>query len=220
MTINGTDISTLGGVLLGTPRISNAEIAPAFYKGRARSGLIHLSNGIGTKIIECKIAVTGSDIHAIQLRRATLRALMLGKLDIVFGTDGFQYWAVYDGSAELESEYNGAAVSEFRFIGVQHEAKITQTGHSILCASTVPETDCKLSVTTLANVTDFTLGTVTFPSVSFGDILIADGIDGVITKNGTAVAASFTRLPYLRPGANDIICTNGAPTIEYYPTHL
>lgn len=220
MTINGTDISTYGGVLLGTPRISNAEIAPDYRMGRARSGLIFHNSAIGAKVIECSIAITGSSVHEIQLRRARLRALMLGKLDISFGTDGFSYWAVYDGSAELESEYSGAVVSKFRFIGVQHEAKVTVTGATVNCSSTVPETDCKLTVTATAAASTFTLGTVTFSSVSSGDVLVADGINGIITRNGTAVSAAFTRLPYLVSGAQTITCTNGTPTIEYYPTHL
>ena len=69
--------------------------------------------------------------------------------------------------------------------------------------------------------TPYPLGGAIFPSVSNGDVLVFDGIDGKITKNGANAAASvnWTEFPQLFPGENTIPCPDDV-TVEYYPTYI
>lgn len=69
--------------------------------------------------------------------------------------------------------------------------------------------------------TPYPLGGAVFPSVSNGDVLVFDGIDGKITKNGANAAASvnWTEFPQLFPGENTIPCPDDV-TVEYYPTYI
>ena len=67
----------------------------------------------------------------------------------------------------------------------------------------------------------YPLGGALFSGVSNGDVLVFDGIDGKITKNGANAAASVTwaEFPQLEPGEN-VITSLDAVTVEYYPTYL
>lgn len=208
--------------MLGTPKVSNAEYTSEYKYMRTRSTIRHLSHEIGLKNLEVHVAFIGGDIHEIQMKRSAFRAALIGTLDISFARDRFSYFAEYVGDAELESEYDGAALSKFMFQAVQHLPLEVITGTSVMCQSTIPETDCRLTATAMSTASSVVLGTVTFSNVSANDVLVADGITGAITKNGTPVTASFIRLPYLVSGANTVTASEGLSniTVEYYPTFL
>jgi hypothetical protein len=220
MFINDKPIESLGGIMLGTPRISNAEYTSNYEKMRTRSTIRHLAHDVGVKKIECHIAFLGDSIHAIQLKRSAFRAALIGLLDLSFKSDSFFYFAEYKGEMELESEHGNAVVSTFEFRGIQHLPLEVVTGKKFICKSTVPQTDCKITTTATSNSATAQVGTVTFNSVVAGDILCADGMNGLITKNGQPVKADFIRLPYLVSGENEIACTYDNIKIEYYPTFL
>lgn len=223
MFINGVPIESYGGIMLGTPRISNAEYTSEYTYQRTRSTIRHLSHDIGVKDIECHVAFLGDSIHEIQLKRSAFRAALAGKLDVSFKRDRFFYFAEYDGERELESEHENAAVSVFKFKGVQHLPLETISGRKVFCKSTIPETDCRITVKLSASKTNVIIGGVKFASASANDVLVVDGFDGHILKNNQAVTAEFIRLPYLVSGENTVHeYTSGIEytTIEYYPTFL
>ena len=222
MFINGEPISKYGGILLGTPRVSNAEYIPEYVYTRARSTLRHLTYDIGLKSLQCNIAFLGDSVFEIQQKRSILRAALVGELQISFSKDRFLYQAEYIGDAELESQYESAAVSMFNFKCVQMLPleTIATNNKKVHCQSTMPQTDCKLTAMATANTSNFVLGTVTFSSVSANDVLVVDGINGLITKNGNPETANFIRLPYLVPGENTITSTVSNLTVEYYPTFI
>ena len=85
----------------------------------------------------------------------------------------------------------------------------------------MPFTDARLTATVGTSAAAYTLGGATFGSVTAGDVLVFDGIDGKITKNGANAAASvsWTEFPQLVPGKNTITAPD-AVTVEYYPTYI
>ena len=114
--------------------------------------------------------------------------------------------------------------SEYTFKGPRRDALATETipgGGSIFCASTLPFTDARLTVTAGAASAAYQLGGATFSNVSAGDVLVFDGIGGKITKNGANAAASvnWTDFPALTPGNNTIAAADPV-TVEYYPTYI
>lgn len=222
MFVNGEPISRYGGILLGTPKVSNAEYVPEYAHMKSRSTLRHLTYDIGLKDLQCNVAFLGYSIFEIQTKRSEFRAALVGELYISFSKDRFTYKAEYIGDAELESEYNGSAVSKFNFKCVQMLPieSVTTTDKKVYCQSTMPKTDCRLTATAASNGSNFVLGTATFASVSANDVLVVDGINGLITKNGTPATASFIRLPYLVPGQNTITSTVNTLKVEYYPTFI
>lgn len=67
----------------------------------------------------------------------------------------------------------------------------------------------------------YPLGSALFQNVNAGDVLVFDGIDGKITRNGVNAAASvvWVNFPQLVPGPNVIDCDD-AVTVEYFPTYI
>ena len=220
MFINGIPAETYGGIMLGTPRVSTAEYTSKYEYMRTRSTIRHLSHDVGLKELECHVAFLGNNIHDIQMKRSTFRAALIGLVDLSFKRDRFFYFAEYKGETELESEHENAAVSKFKFEVVQHLPLERITGQTVLCASTIPETDCRITATAASTASELTVGTVKFSNVTAGDVLVADGIDGKITKNNQAVTAEFIRLPYLTRGENTIAGTFSSMIVEYYPTFI
>ena len=220
MFINGIPVETYGGIMIGTPRVSNAEYTSEYTHQRTRSTIRHLVHDVGIKEIECHLAFLGDSVYEIQVKRSIFRSALIGALDISFKRDRFSYFVEFDGERELESEHENAAVSIFKFKGVQHLPLKTLLGKHVYCESTVPKTDCKITAIASNNTSNAKVGTVTFPNVLSGDILVVDGIDGIITKNGDPVTVSFIRLPYLTCGDNTIECPFDNITVEYYPTFM
>lgn len=220
MTIDGVNINTFGATLLGTPRVSNAQVKSSLLVGTNRTGFVFLENEIGQKAVEVHIAIQGTSYNDIQIKKSKLRAALLGKTDIYFGDDEMYYWVVYDGNQVLEREDEHCEVIVLNFTAVQHGELITQESSNINCLSTMPYTDARLQVTATAAASKFVLGTVTFKNVVAGDVLVADGINGAVLQNDIPVVAEFVRLPFLSAGNNSIACTNGTPTVEYYPVYL
>ena len=222
MFINGEPISKYGGIMLGTPRVSNAEYTSTYSYQRTRSTIRHLSHDIGMKTLEVNVAFLGDSIHEIQMKRSVFRAALIGLVDLSFTQDGFSYFSEYLGDAELESEYNGAVMSKFKFSAVQHLPLKKVTGTKVFCESTVPITDCKLTAIMPVTGTNFILGPVKFLHAFEGTLAVADGINGLITEDGYSLQTSFVHLPYLVPGDNEIETTAdpSTVTIEYYPTFL
>lgn len=219
MFVNGIPIETYGGIMLGTPRVSPATITGNYFFGKSRSSLVALGSEVGIKTITCNVAFFGDSIHEIQIKRSQFRAALLGKINISFKKDGFEYFCIYSSDREMESEYDSAAVSSFTFTGIQHEPLETVVGRNVYCRSTVPRTDCKLSATAGQNYSTVKLGSVTFSNIQSGDVLVADGIEGKISVNGESVTADFIHIPYLVRGVNSI---EGplTPTVSYYPTYI
>ena len=85
----------------------------------------------------------------------------------------------------------------------------------------MPLTDCRLTATVGAATAAYQLGGAVFSNVAAGDVLVFDGIDGKITRNGENDAAnvSWAEFPSLVPGWNAIQSVD-AVTVEYEPTYI
>ena len=103
------------------------------------------------------------------------------------------------------------------------EIDLTETEVELLTGTNNIWSDTGDVTVTIGNEipTPYPLGGAVFPSVSNGDVLVFDGIDGKITKNGANAAASvnWTEFPQLFPGENTITCPDDV-TVEYYPTYI
>ena len=85
----------------------------------------------------------------------------------------------------------------------------------------MPFTDAKLTVTVGATASSYSLKGAIFSNVTAGDVLVFDGINGKITKNGANYAANvaWTSFPSLTPGKNTLTALD-AITVEYFPAYL
>ena len=112
------------------------------------------------------------------------------------------------------------ALCSYQFKGVRHDKLETVQGNTVICKSTVPHTDCRLTCTASQDYASLTIDTVTITGVTAGDVLVVDGILGRILQNGAPCAGnmSFVHFPSLVPEENTLTCPEDL-TVEYYPTY-
>ena len=219
--INDTDIMDFGAVVESF-KISGSAVSNSIYQGRNRTTFHELAYTVGMKTITLNLFFSDPTRRQLTLNKSAVDALMVGKI-VLHMPDGFYYDAILTGSAELQMlgvEQNQLiALCTYTFQGIQRDELRTVTGNTILAEGTAPRMDCRLKCTATANRSTLQVGTVTFSGINTGDEIVADGIDGILTVNGTPVVASFTKLPYLVPGEQTFACPETL-TIEYYPTYI
>lgn len=226
--INGIPLTTYGGAALLDYSIGETSIKNESFQGVNRSNWHLLKSIFGTRPLELTIVFTGKTRREASLQRSKLNGMFFGRCEIFISDDGFFYDVMCEscGAETLigESEQEAKIQSKYRFRGIRRDrlsAETVPAGTAVYCYSTMPFTDCRLSVTVGAASEAYALGGAVFENVAAGDVLVFDGIDGKITKNGQNAAAtvSWTEFPQLIPGINTITAAD-AVTVEYYPTYI
>lgn len=227
-TVNGLPLATFGAASLLDYSIGETALTPATFQGINRTSWNLLKNIFGMRDITLTVIFEAEDLRQAKLNRSAFNGLLFGQVDLFIPDDGFHYNCICTstgGEILVGMGLKTAQVkSDYHFKGIRHDAlkKVAvPTGKTLYCLSTMPVTDCKLTATVGADATTYTLGGAVFSNVSAGDVLVFDGIDGKITKNGNNYAASvsWVNFPQLTPGANEITCADTV-TVEYYPTFI
>lgn len=227
-TVNGKPLATYGGAALLDYTIGETVVEPATFQGINRTNWNLLKNIYGTRDITLTVVFEAEDLRQAKLNRSALNSVLFDKAELFIPDDGFRYTVICTSSgaetligigtksAQLKSIYT--------FKGIRHDALQTITltpGATLYCLSTMPFTDCRLTATVGTSAATYLLGGATFNTVTAGNVLVFDGIDGKITKNGVNYAANVTWLdfPSLVPGPNTISCIDNV-TVEYAPTYI
>lgn len=226
--INGRLLSEFGGCVLLDYSVGETELDNTTFQGINRTNWRLLRSSFGRRKITLTIVFTGQTLHEVKLLRSTLNGKLFGRVELYISDDGFYYDAVCDSTGAEQiigvSEREAKIKSEYSFIGIRRDAltrATIQPSGSVFCRSTTPYTDCRLKTTVGASAAEYALGGAVFKNVSAGDVLIFDGIDGKITRNGESYAAnvSWLSFPTLTPGMNKITAIDPV-TVEYYPTYI
>ena len=226
--VNGLPLATFCGASLLDYSIGETALTPATFQGINRTSWNLLKNIFGMRDITLTVIFEAEDLRQAKLNRSAFNGLLFGQVDLFIPDDGFHYNCICT-STGVEilvgmGKKTAQVKSDYHFKGIRHDALkkvMVPTGKKLYCLSTMPVTDCKLTATVGADATLYTLGGAVFSNVSAGDVLIFDGIDGKITKNGNNYAASvsWVNFPQLTPGANEVTCADTV-TVEYYPTFI
>ena len=222
MHINGANIADYG-VLVEKFAVGGIETQNEVYQGVNRSNFNVLNTAQYMRDINISLFFTAPTRRELALIKSKLDNMMTGKLEL-WMPDGF-YYTAYLVSAGEES-YLGVernkiiALCAYQFKGIRHDPLETVHSNTVICKSTVPHTDCRLTCTASQNRASLVIDTVTITGVTAGDVLIVDGITGRILQNGALCAGnmSFIHFPSLVPGQNELNCVENL-TVEYYPTY-
>lgn len=226
--INGRPLEVYGGAALLEYSVGETAIKNETFQGINRTSWRLLKAMFTRREIALTFVFTGPDLHAAKLQRSILNGVLFGRSELFISDDGFYYDVVCTslGAEELVGIGNASAQikAQYTFEGIRRGPLKTETiagGSSFWCESTMPFTDCRLTVTVGSSASSYTLDGATFGSVTAGDILVFDGINGEITKNGTNAAAttSWLEFPSLTPGINSVDALDDV-TVEYYPTFI
>lgn len=226
--IDGKPLEMFSGCALLDYSVGETVIKNSTFLGINRTSPELLQATFGQRQLALTIVFSGETLHAAKMNRTIFNGAVFGAVEIFIPDDGFTYAAVCDslGAEELVGIGDAEAKikATYSFTAFRRDALTIvemPAGGAVHCRSTVPFTDCRLTVTVGADADMYQLGGAVFENVSAGDVLIFDGIDKIITKNGAnaAAAVSWVDFPRLVPGMN----RNDAPDtvrVEYYPTFI
>lgn len=222
MHINGVNIYDYG-VLVESLKVGAIETTNEVYQGVGRTNFNVLNTTLYMRPITVNLFFSAPTKRELALIKSKLDNMMVGKLELWL-PDGFFYSAYLLSAGEenvLGVENNKViSVCTYQFKGVRHDKLETVNGNTVICKSTVPHTDCRLTCTASQDYASLQIDTVTITNVHSGDVLIVDGITGRILQNGGLCAGnmSFIHFPSLVPDKNILTCPEDL-TVEYYPTY-
>ena len=222
MHINGVNIYDYG-VLVEGLKVGAIETSSEVYQGVNRTNFNVLNTYQYMRPITVNLFYSAPTKRELALIKSKLDNMMVGKLELWL-PDGFFYSAYLLSAGEenvLGVENNKViALCTYQFKGVRHDKLETVNGNTVICKSTVPRTDCRLTCTASQNYASLQIDTVTITNVTAGDVLVVDGITGRILQNGGLCAGnmSFVHFPSLVPDENTLTCDEDL-TVEYYPTY-
>lgn len=239
--INDVDIYTVGA-LVESFKVSGTAIDNTAYQGVNSTNFNVLATTRGMRVITLSLFYKATTRRELALKKAKIDNMIgAGKIDLKL-PDGFHYSAYLTGTGEEQTlgvEGNEIiALSTYTLQGIRHDELETVTvdsGTGFLCKSLIPETDVKISITVPTAgasgdcvISDAAgIGSVTLTNVGANSVIVIDGINKRILKNGAPYTGtmSFIRFPKLVPGENTIRAYYGGTyrtrelTVEYYPTY-
>lgn len=222
MHINGTNIADYG-VLVEHMKVGAIETSSETYQGVNRTSFNVLDTIQYMRSISVNLFYSAPTRRELALIKSKLDNMMIGKLELWL-PDGFYYTSYLVSAGEeniLGVERNKViALCTYQFKGIRHDKLETVSGNTVICKSTVPHTDCRLTCTASQAYASLQIDTVTITNVAKDDVLVVDGITGRILQNGALCAGnmSFIHFPSLVPDENTLTCPEDL-TVEYYPTY-
>ena len=215
VTVNNIPISKYSGLLLDYVYTPGAVIST--LSSGAKKSIFQLFNQKSEKAsLTISIAVKGRNRTETLRNKDSIYGLFSGLCEIRM--DGYLFRFAL---ASITEERKGLGIYVLTITGSasKHLPMITTTASRVYCQSQIPYTDCILKVTASHNALIYDLGPVRFNIVAQGDILTVDGINNQIKRGNVNYAknCTFTKMPQLVPGYNDIVCED-TPQVSYYPT--
>lgn len=217
MWINEKPLSDYGGELRMEYKVSGYNLETSAFKGRKSSSFVLLNNIVGFQTLSLPVVFEGKSRDDVSLKKSMFDMLAFGKNELIMD-DGFLYTAYLSNIGDASYPAPELIEVDYTFVGVRHGPKVIVTGNTINCESTLPNTDCILSVIVGSTGTNYRVGTVVFPQVTQGEELIIDGINKRILVNNAPAAdrADWITFPSLSPGINLLECEDTL-TVEFFP---
>lgn len=232
--IGARDITTdyHARVVADSIEISGTPITSAYVQGRNRTNFIFQTAQYGMKTIKFRVCFCESTRALCEQYKTELllgcTASSNANVKTLKMPDGYYYRSILKkiGKEEwLGSEDNGGVLLFFdlEFEGIQQDANLQTVGDgrtSFTAVGTFPRMDARLIVTVTANAANYTVFGANFGQVLMGDVLVFDGIDKRILKNGSpTVATGYFEFPYVKAGTNQFT-GNDPIQVQYYPCYL
>nr|DAK87785.1 MAG TPA: tail protein [Caudoviricetes sp.] len=235
--INGHPLTEFGAECVDFT-VSGTPIDNSYFQGINRSTWHQLKTIYGMRTITLKLVFIGSVTQNVMDNKSLFDAQCFGKSVLDLGDSTRSYSVMCDklGAAQIVSKAYAGGLSpvlnlamleaDYTFKGICQDPSplggtITPELNTIICGGTMPYIDCKLETTVGAASDAYHFGGAVWSGVAAGDVLVFDGIDGKITKNGQPYAGSvsWSEFPYLVPGTNTIEITD-TTMVTYYPAFI
>ena len=187
--IDGVPLDTYGGAALLDYSVGETAISNETFQGVNRSSWHLLKSIFGVRKITLTIIFTGADRRAASLQRSKLNGVLFGASELYISDDGFFYDVVCDGCGtdELigEGERETKIKGQYQFTGIRRDALVKETvagGGTLFCRSTMPFTDCRLTVTVGTTAASYIEGRLTVIN-HFPDFILVGNLGNESTGN-------------------------------------
>ena len=157
---------------------------------------------------------------------AQFEALLCGKAIELYLPDGYYYTSILQTISAAEFDGSGEHDVTYTFAAVRHKPQVTDNvspGKSIYCSGTTVS-PCKIVVDFPTAQESVTIKGISVNNITANGKLVIDGIDGLITFNGTNKFndSDLFDFPTLAPGNNVIDCTadDADITVTYTPIFI
>lgn len=222
--INGLGADYFGARLLSGYKVGSTKISRSRHKVAAFiQGWYPLSTDYELRQITLPVYIFGTSARDAAEKKSRLDAAMLADPIELILPNGFTYSASLDVCTDAEEmQLDGRELKcTYTLVGYAHESLLTEivsSGQIFVVEGTAPEMACRLTCTASADAVAYEMCGVIFSNVAAGDVLVLDGLNKRVTRNGVNDfdGCDLITWPTLQPGN----CTLTAPdtiTVEYYP---
>lgn len=225
--INDKPLCSFGGLLGENYEVGQSSLKYETLTTANGAGLVVAGRTIGLRSIVLPIDIYGSTSEDAQHRVSLLlRELASGTVKLGL-PDGFLYFAVLTGQGGPTIITKAAVALSLTFQGIRCKPMEQAVGHEFEVYGTMPEMNCRLSVTVGADAQTYQLGGIAFDGgehtsgLKRGDVIVVDGMEKTVTINGSPAMdrCDLITFPTVHPGSNVIEAADPV-TLEYYPAYL
>lgn len=225
--VDGRGSSEFGARLLASYSIGGASLSRSRIQPTAGMRFIPAGSRVGLREISLPVHVFGQSPLEAQLQKSALDAAFLADPVELYLPDGFLYTASCDSIGEVtEYSQDGCILAgSYKLSGFRHgplrTIQLPAGGGEFLVQGTAPDIECRLTCTVASASDSYLMAGILWVDVKAGDVLVLDGIQRAVTKNGANALnqTDLTRWPLLAPGRN-VMTAPDAMTVEYYPIYL
>ena len=222
--VNEHPADEFGCRLLNSWKVQDASISRTFLQGQNCTAFTVFGSGTGLKTISLPVNIFGSSPMDATEKHSNLTAVLLNGIVELQLPDGFVYRAALSSSGTSHAlTQDGCMLScEYTLMGMRckHLQTIVAKG-PVFIQGNHPQMDCRITTTVGKTSEQYTMAGITWKNVQTGDVLVVDGIEKKLVKNGKNAALSNNAFEWVKLHPNENILQAPDPlTIEYYPTYL
>lgn len=209
--------------LLADYRVGGTPLTRSRFKSRGVQGYLPLATEYGLRTIHLPVLICGNSPRDAAVLKSRLDAALLPDSVELTLPNGMVYTASLESTGEVtEVTQDGRELRcDYTLVGYSHDPLIQEnvaSGKVFVVNGTAPEMACRLTCTASADAVAYEMCGVIFFGVAAGDVLVLDGLNKRVTRNGVNDfdGCNLITWPTLQPGT----CNLTAPdtiTVEYYP---
>lgn len=215
-----------GARLLADYTVGGTPLTRSRQKLPGVQGWLPLATEYGLRSIKLPVHICGPTPRAAAEQKSRLDAALSAEPTELWLPNGFWYTVSLESTGEAqELSDDGCRLScTYTLLGYAHDPLQTvtlTTDGTLYARGTAPEMACRLTCTAGASAASYTMAGVTWSNVAAGDLLVLDGLERRVLRNGAPDLDSTDLIcwPKLTPGQN-VLTAPDALTVEYYPIWL
>lgn len=223
--LNGVPATDFSARLLAGWKVRDEAPDRTFVLGQKATAFTVYGGISPMKTISLTLHIAGATTEQAARHRSRLMAALAEDITELFLPDGFLYRAAITEMGEQKEVTADGLLLEtactLRGLRCRPLETVPDVNGVFFADGTAPFMDCRLTCTAGADAERYTMAGVTWQNVAAGDVLVLDGLEHRLLKNGASAAGDndASDWPKLRPGENTLTAPDSL-TVEYYPVFL